>query len=103
MTEGSSHEHTDAIITETAALHVTVWKELCDHYLKARAEYEHVLIHPFDAETDYRQYVDGTSRDDGHYSSPMRVSATWCSPATTCAIRVKSICSGVSVAVWYWG
>jgi len=55
----------DGVITDTAALHIAAWKELFDHYLKARATHEQVHFHSFDPETNYLQYVDGKARDDG--------------------------------------
>ncbi len=53
----------DGVITQTATLHTAAWKALLDGYLKARAARDNTPFHPFDAEADYRQYVD-TAVDD---------------------------------------
>jgi hypothetical protein len=38
---------------------------LFDEFLRARAEARHEDFRPFDAERDYREFVDGTPRHDG--------------------------------------
>ena len=55
----------DGVITQTATLHTAAWKALLDGYLKARAARDDTPFRPFDAEADYRQYVDGKPRYDG--------------------------------------
>lgn len=55
----------DGVITQTATLHTAAWKELFDGYLKVRAIRDNTAFCPFDAEADYRQYVDGKPRYDG--------------------------------------
>lgn len=55
----------DGVITQTAMLHTAAWKELFDGYLKVRAARDNSAFQPFDAEADYRQYVDGKPRYDG--------------------------------------
>jgi len=55
----------DGVVTRTAALHIAAWKDLFDGYLKERAARDHTSFRPFDADTDYRQYVDGKPRYDG--------------------------------------
>ena len=55
----------DGVITRTATLHAAAWKRLFDEFLAGRAEREHTTFAPFDAEADYRTYVDGRPRYDG--------------------------------------
>ncbi|MFO8034543.1 MAG: trehalose-phosphatase, partial [Candidatus Bipolaricaulota bacterium] len=51
----------DGVITKTARLHARAWKEMFDDYLKGRsAEFK-----PFNAHTDYLEYVDGKPRYEG--------------------------------------
>ena len=45
----------DGVLTDTAALHATCWKQTFDE----------VLDEPFDRERDYVAHVDGKSRQDG--------------------------------------
>ncbi len=52
----------DGVITFTARVHAAAWKELFDEFLRSRFG-EHFV--PFDAEADYRAYVDGKPRYDG--------------------------------------
>ncbi|HEU5323779.1 MAG TPA: HAD family hydrolase, partial [Methylomirabilota bacterium] len=52
----------DGVLTRTAALHAAAWKRLFDEYLAARGGGTFV---PFDADTDYRRYVDGKPRAAG--------------------------------------
>ena len=66
------HEHFDAVlfdmdgvITDTAAAHAAAWKRLFDAYLEERARREPTDARPFDANADYRAYVDGKPRYDG--------------------------------------
>jgi len=51
----------DGVITDTAEAHAAAWKQLFDAYL---AEH-HPDEPPFDADADYREYVDGKPRQDG--------------------------------------
>jgi HAD superfamily hydrolase (TIGR01509 family) len=55
----------DGVITFTARVHAAAWKELFDSYLKLRAQRRGQPFVPFDANTDYLQYVDGKPRYDG--------------------------------------
>jgi len=55
----------DGVITDTAVAHATAWKRLFDAYLESRAHAEKHDLRPFDAGTDYREYVDGKPRYDG--------------------------------------
>ena len=55
----------DGVLTRTARVHAEAWKETLDEYLKQRAERRREDLVPFDAETDYRTYVDGRPRDEG--------------------------------------
>ena len=55
----------DGVITNTATLHATCWKQMFDEYLRERAEQKGEAFRPFDLATDYRLYVDGEPRFDG--------------------------------------
>ena len=55
----------DGVITNTANLHATCWKQMFDEYLRTRAEQRSEAFRPFDLSTDYRLYVDGKPRFDG--------------------------------------
>ncbi len=55
----------DGVLTDTASVHASAWKEMFDGYLKDRAEKAGEEFTPFDIKTDYPQYVDGKRRQDG--------------------------------------
>jgi len=55
----------DGVITRTATLHATAWKDLFDAFLASRAAATGVPFVPFDVDTDYLLYVDGRRRYDG--------------------------------------
>ena len=55
----------DGVITDTAAAHAAAWKRLFDAYLEERAQREQIDARPFDANADYRAFVDGKPRYDG--------------------------------------
>jgi beta-phosphoglucomutase family hydrolase len=55
----------DGVITNTATLHATCWKQMFDEYLRMRAQQRREAFRPFDLATDYRLYVDGKPRFDG--------------------------------------
>jgi beta-phosphoglucomutase family hydrolase len=55
----------DGVITDTASLHASCWKQMFDEYLQARAIQRGEAFHEFDVSTDYRLYVDGKPRFDG--------------------------------------
>ena len=57
----------DGVVTDTAGLHATAWKQLFDDALAdPRAVHAGVEApQPFDARADYLRYVDGRSREDG--------------------------------------
>src|SRR5689334_2027519 len=55
----------DGVITNTANLHATCWKQMFDEYLRKRAQQRNEAFRPFDLATDYRLYVDGELRFDG--------------------------------------
>jgi beta-phosphoglucomutase family hydrolase len=52
----------DGVLTKTAVVHAAAWKQMFDDYLRRR-EGEH--FRPFDAVSDYDEYVDGRPRADG--------------------------------------
>jgi beta-phosphoglucomutase-like phosphatase (HAD superfamily) len=55
----------DGVLTNTARLHATCWKQMLDEYLKERAGKRAEAFVPFDIDSDYRFYVDGKPRFDG--------------------------------------
>ncbi len=55
----------DGVITATASVHATAWKQMFDEFLAARAERTGTPFVPFDTEDDYKPYVDGRPRYDG--------------------------------------
>jgi len=55
----------DGVVTDTAGLHATCWKQMFDEYLQKRARHRGEAFRPFDLATDYRLYVDGKPRFDG--------------------------------------
>jgi alpha,alpha-trehalase len=55
----------DGVVTKTAVVHATAWKRLFDDYMAERSRSTGEHWRPFDAEVDYRQYVDGKPRYDG--------------------------------------
>lgn len=55
----------DGVITDTATLHATCWKQMFDEYLRRHAKQRGELFQPFDIAADYRLYVDGKPRFDG--------------------------------------
>jgi HAD superfamily hydrolase (TIGR01509 family) len=55
----------DGVITFTARVHAAAWKELFDSFLRERAQKLGEAFVPFDATSDYLQYVDGKPRYDG--------------------------------------
>jgi beta-phosphoglucomutase family hydrolase len=52
----------DGVVTRTAVVHAAAWKETFDAFLRGR---EGERFRPFDAVTDYDEYVDGRPRADG--------------------------------------
>jgi beta-phosphoglucomutase family hydrolase len=55
----------DGVITDTANLHATCWKQMFDEYLEKRARQKGEAFRPFDVASDYRLHVDGKPRFDG--------------------------------------
>ena len=55
----------DGVVTDTASVHATCWKQMFDEYLRKRASQRGEAFRPFDLDTDYRLYVDGKPRFDG--------------------------------------
>ncbi|GAB3237971.1 HAD family hydrolase [Kineosporia babensis] len=55
----------DGVLTDTASVHASAWKEMFDAYLAERAERLGEPFVPFEIATDYVQYVDGKRRQDG--------------------------------------
>jgi beta-phosphoglucomutase family hydrolase len=55
----------DGVLTQTAKVHAAAWKEMFDAFLRDRAAKTGAPFVPFDAVTDYDEYVDGKPRYDG--------------------------------------
>jgi beta-phosphoglucomutase family hydrolase len=55
----------DGVLTPTARVHAAAWKAMFDEFLRERAARRGEPFVPFDAVTDYDEYVDGKPRDDG--------------------------------------
>lgn len=55
----------DGVVTQTEKLHTIAWKALFDEFLSRFAQRHRTPFVPFNAETDYLQYVDGKQRYDG--------------------------------------
>ncbi len=55
----------DGVLTKTAVLHATAWKQVFDDYLSERTGSGAEPSRPFDIEADYRKYVDGKPRYEG--------------------------------------
>lgn len=55
----------DGVLTKTAVVHATAWKQMFDAYLKKREEKTGEKQAPFDSDSDYGEYVDGKPRADG--------------------------------------
>jgi beta-phosphoglucomutase family hydrolase len=55
----------DGVITDTAAVHSTAWKQMFDGYLKTRAARHNEPFKEFTHARDYRACVDGRPRTDG--------------------------------------
>jgi beta-phosphoglucomutase family hydrolase len=55
----------DGVLTQTAKVHAAAWKQMFDEYLQARARERDEQFVPFDARSDYDEYVDGKPRYEG--------------------------------------
>lgn len=55
----------DGVVTKTAKVHAAAWKRLFDSFLRRREADKGEPFVPFDADSDYRLYVDGKPRNDG--------------------------------------
>jgi alpha,alpha-trehalase len=55
----------DGVVTRTATVHASAWKRMFDGYLRERQAEEGEDHSPFDADRDYRRYVDGKPRIKG--------------------------------------
>lgn len=72
----------DGVVTDTADAHAAAWKKLFDAYLKRRARERGEAFIPFDAEGEYRRYVDGKPRYDGvaGFLAARGIALPWGSP-----------------------
>ncbi len=55
----------DGVLTDTAGVHATAWKETFDAFLAEWSRCHGVAFRPFDPVADYGRYVDGKPRLDG--------------------------------------
>ncbi len=55
----------DGVLTRTARVHATAWKEMFDAFLRDRAAQTEEPFVPFDPVADYGEYIDGKLRYDG--------------------------------------
>lgn len=55
----------DGVVTDTASVHASAWKQLFDEFLHNRATNQEQSFVPFDEYSDYNDHVDGRSRFDG--------------------------------------
>jgi beta-phosphoglucomutase family hydrolase len=55
----------DGVLTDTASVHRKAWEKMFDAYLRKRAQDGGGDYVAFDPDADYRDYVDGKTRDDG--------------------------------------
>src|SRR3954467_1611122 len=55
----------DGVLTRTACVHATAWKEMFDAFLRDRAAESEEPLVPFDPVADYGEYIDGKLRYDG--------------------------------------
>jgi beta-phosphoglucomutase family hydrolase len=55
----------DGVLTATARIHASCWKQMFDGFLRTRAEASGEPFQPFEIATDYKTYVDGKLRHEG--------------------------------------
>ena len=55
----------DGVLTDTASVHASAWKQMFDDYLRQRADASGEVFVAFDVVADYGPYVDGKPRYDG--------------------------------------
>jgi beta-phosphoglucomutase family hydrolase len=55
----------DGVLTKTAVVHASAWKQMFDAYLRDHARREGSEFVPFDPVADYDRYVDGKPRYEG--------------------------------------
>jgi beta-phosphoglucomutase family hydrolase len=55
----------DGVITDTASIHASCWKTMFDEFLRKWATRKAEPFRSFDADTDYKLYVDGKPRYQG--------------------------------------
>jgi beta-phosphoglucomutase family hydrolase len=55
----------DGVVTRTARVHARAWKDVFDDFLRRHADETGTPFSPFDADSDYRAYVDGKPREEG--------------------------------------
>lgn len=84
----------DGVITRTAKVHATAWKELFDGFLEKKAQQDNSDWTPFDPVHDYQEYVDGKPRYEGvkSFLKSRKIELPWGDPSdppgydTICAL-----------------
>jgi beta-phosphoglucomutase family hydrolase len=84
----------DGVVTRTATIHATAWKQLFDEFLRRRTREHGIAYAPFEIGTDYVRHVDGRRRYDGvdAFLRSRGIELPWGSPsdpagdATVCAL-----------------
>jgi alpha,alpha-trehalase len=59
----------DGVVTDTAGLHAAAWKRLFDEVLARKAAEEELNLEPFDADRDYRTFVDSRHNSERFYTA----------------------------------
>lgn len=72
----------DGVLTNTARVHAISWKEMFDTFLKEHEASSGTPFVPFDAKSDYLQYVDGKPRYQGieSFLASRDISLPWGDP-----------------------
>ena len=83
----------DGVLTKTARVHASAWKQLFDAFLEQRSKEDGVAFLPFDIDIDYSLYVDGKPRYDGvkDFLKSRGIDLTWGSSED--GPDVKSVCA----------
>lgn len=82
----------DGVLTATARIHAAAWKQMFDEYLESRSRRTGEPFRPFDANADYKQYVDGKPRYDGVRSFLASRGIRLPEGAETAAPHEESVC-----------
>lgn len=83
----------DGVLTKTARVHASAWKQLFDSFLEQRSRLDGKVYDPFDIDIDYSLYVDGKPRYDGvaAFLKSRGISVPWGSPED--GPNAESVCA----------